>query len=56
MKFTKKHVGKWVATKGEKIIATDVGFGTLWKRISSRKDRGQIKFDLVPKGTITGYL
>ncbi|MBI3618875.1 hypothetical protein HY213_02455 [Candidatus Peregrinibacteria bacterium] len=54
MKFTKEHAGKWVATKGEKVIATDTGFQRLFKRMHARKDRDSIAYDLIPKGIITG--
>ncbi len=56
MKFTKEHAGKWVATKGENVIATDSGFQNLFKKMRTRKDRDQIAYDLVPKGIITGAL
>lgn len=56
MKFTKAHAGKWVATKNEKVVATDKGFLSLFKKMKARKDSDQISFDLVPKGKITGQM
>jgi hypothetical protein len=51
MIFSRKNAGKWVASKGEKIVATGVKLDTLMKKIASRKDKDSIRFDLVPKHT-----
>lgn len=55
MKFTASHAGKWVATKGDKVVATGKTFQEVKKKISSRKDRDSLWFDLVPKGILTGF-
>jgi len=56
MKFMRSHAGKWVATKGEKVVATDTEFGKLRARMETRKDRKMIGYDLVPQGHITGTI
>ena len=56
MKFTKEHAGKWVATKGEKIIATSEKFSGLWEKMNERKDSSEIHYSLIPRGMITGML
>lgn len=46
--FSKKNAGKWVASKGEKVIATGSKLEPLVKKIEKRKDKDAIRFDLVP--------
>ncbi len=54
MKFLKTHAGKWVATKGEKVVAASTDFAKLRTKMNTRKDKEEICFNLVPKGYITG--
>jgi hypothetical protein len=51
MIFSKKHAGKWVASNGEKVVATSRVLKTLVKEIETRKDKDAIRFDLVPPHT-----
>lgn len=48
MVFSKKNAGKWVASKGNRVVASSMKLTTLMKRVESRKDRQDIRFDLVP--------
>lgn len=48
MIFSKKNAGKWVASKGEKVIATSRKLDSLMKKVETRKDRDTLRFDLVP--------
>jgi Family of unknown function (DUF5678) len=48
MIFSKKNAGKWVASKGGKVIATNAKLEPLMKKIDSRKDKNSICYDLVP--------
>ncbi len=48
MIFSKKNAGKWVASKGDKVIATGKKLPALMKKIESRTDKNEIGFDLVP--------
>lgn len=48
MIFAKKNAGKWVASKGAKVIATSKTLSTLVKKVDTRKDKSSIHFDLVP--------
>ena len=49
MIFSRKNAGKWIASKDGRIVATGVKLNTLMRRIESREDRAQIRFDHVPK-------
>lgn len=49
MIFTKKNAGKWVASKGDRVIATSKKLDTLMKKVSTRKDKDAIRFDIVPQ-------
>ena len=48
MIFSKKNAGKWVASNGEKVVATSRELGTLVKKVGARKDKDAIRYDLVP--------
>lgn len=48
MIFSKKNAGKWVASKGEKVIATGAKLQPLMKKLQTRKDKDALRFDLVP--------
>ena len=48
MIFSKKNAGKWVASKGEKVVATSTALKTLVKKVEARKDKASIRYDLVP--------
>jgi hypothetical protein len=48
MVFSKRNAGKWVASKGERVIATSKTLSTLVKKVEARKDKAAIRFDLVP--------
>ncbi len=49
MIFSKKNAGKWVASKGEKIIATGTKLESVMKKIEGRKDANTIRIDCVPR-------
>ena len=49
MVFSKKNAGKWVASKGEKVIATSKNLPTLMKKVEARKDKAEIRYDRVPR-------
>ena len=49
MVFSRKNAGKWVASKNNRVVETSGSLNALMKKISSRKDKEQIVFDLVPK-------
>ncbi|MDD5056096.1 MAG: hypothetical protein PHZ00_07585 [Candidatus Peribacteraceae bacterium] len=48
MIFSKKNAGKWVASKGEKIVGTSHELGTLVRKVGARKDKNAIRYDLIP--------
>jgi hypothetical protein len=48
MVFSKKNAGKWVASNGERVVATSKRLSTLVKKVDGRKDKAAIRFDLVP--------
>ena len=48
MIFSKKNAGKWIASKDGKVIAATGKLPALMKKITKRKDKGAIRFDLVP--------
>jgi hypothetical protein len=52
MIFSKKNAGKWVASKGGKVIATDARLSTVLKKVKGHH-QDDIRLDLVPK---TPYL
>ncbi|MDP3975383.1 MAG: DUF5678 domain-containing protein [bacterium] len=54
MKFTGEHAGKWVATKGEKVLAMGGALTAVMKKVEERRDKSSIKYDLIPKGYIAG--
>jgi len=49
MIFSRKNAGKWVASKGEKVVATSKKLDVLVKKIDARKDKKSIRFDKVPQ-------
>lgn len=51
MIFSKRNAGRWVASKGEKVVATSRKLESLVKKIDARKDKDSIRFDLVPPHT-----
>jgi hypothetical protein len=56
MKYDRKYAGKWVAVKKDKVIASGSDFLGLHKKITARKDASSVRFSLIPKGEITGFL
>lgn len=48
MIFSKKNAGKWVASKGDKVIATSKNLNSLVRKIDARKDKESIRYSLVP--------
>lgn len=52
MIFSKKNAGKWVASKGEKVIATGKTLTSVMRTVEARKDKAAIRFDLVPKVSV----
>jgi hypothetical protein len=48
MIFSRKNAGKWVASKDGNVIATDKDLPVLMKKVSKRKDKDSIGYDLVP--------
>jgi len=48
MIFSRKNAGKWVARKGDKVVAAADNLETLVKKVEARKDHASIRFDLVP--------
>lgn len=54
MKFDKKYLGKWVATKNEKVIASDKTLTRLVKKLNSGAKDQNVKFTLIPSANITG--
>jgi len=48
MIFSRKNVGKWVASKKGKIVDSDYDIAILVRRIKQRSDRDSICFDKVP--------
>jgi len=51
MKFEKKHLGKWVAIKNEKVVATETTLKKLNKKVAHQKG---VRVTLLPKGLIAG--
>jgi len=56
MKFDKRYLGKWVAATKDKVIESDKTLTKLIKKVSNRKDSNQLRFALIPKGHIAGFL
>jgi len=54
MKFSKDVAGKWVITKGQKVVDSSKSLNALVKRAKKRSDQSEVRFSLVPKGCITG--
>ena len=54
MEFDKSHAGKWVATKGQKVVDSGRSLKALMKRTKTRKDCSEVRYSLVPKGCIAG--
>lgn len=54
MKYTKAQAGKWVASKDDKVIASDKTFAKLILKVKKRKDSKTLMYSLVPKGYIAG--
>ena len=54
MIFSRKNIGKWVASKGDKVIATSVSLKTLCKKVEQRADKSSIRYDKVPPGSFAG--
>jgi hypothetical protein len=54
MIFSKDNAGKWVASKGGKVIASTRKLPDLVKTVEKRKDRAAIRFDLVPPAPFIG--
>lgn len=51
MKFEAKHLGKWVAIKNEKVVASGTSLKKLTKKVETQKN---VRFTLIPKGLIAG--
>ncbi|MCF7844824.1 MAG: DUF5678 domain-containing protein [Kiritimatiellales bacterium] len=56
MHFKEEHAGKWVATKNDRVIDSGKTLESLRKKISNRKDTNEMRFALIPKRCIAGYL
>lgn len=56
MKFTEEHAGKWVATRNHKVIDSSKSLNSLMKKVEKRKDHAKVRFALVPKGCLAGFL
>ena len=54
MLFEKKHSGKWVATKGKKVVDSSKSIKSLIRKVSKRKDQSEVRYSLVPKGCVAG--
>ena len=54
MRYTKAQAGKWVASKDDKVIASDVTLTKLMLKVKKRKDSKNLMYSLVPKGYIAG--
>jgi hypothetical protein len=52
MVFSKENAGKWVASKGGKVLAADLSLPKVLKKVKGHK-KDDIRLDLVPK---TPYL
>jgi len=53
MKFKVEHMGKWVARKGDKVVAADQTLAKLRKDLGkTRKDAAELIYTFVPKGYI----
>lgn len=52
MKFEKKHLGKWVATKGHKVIASKKSLKKLITEVKKKDKSENIRYTLVPKGLL----
>ncbi len=53
MRFSCKYAGKWVATKREKIVASDDHLDQLMQKIEKKKNVG---IDYVPVGFLAGSI
>ena len=49
MIFYKENAGKWVASKGDRVVASGKALKTVMKKVEARSDKATIRFDLVPK-------
>jgi hypothetical protein len=47
MIFSRKNAGKWVASKGDRVVASSPKLQTLMKKVNSRADKEAIRFDLI---------
>ena len=54
MIFSRKNAGKWVASKGNKIVATNANLHVLMKKVQKRTDKNVIRYDLVPRAPFIG--
>lgn len=52
MKFPAKYAGKWVASRGNKIIASEKTLTKLVKKVKEQKD---VRFALIPNSYIAGF-
>ncbi|MFA5854742.1 MAG: DUF5678 domain-containing protein [Candidatus Gracilibacteria bacterium] len=50
MKIDKKYLGKWIAVKNDKVIASDKSLRKLTKSTADNA----VRFTLIPKGLIAG--
>ena len=49
MIFSRKNAGKWVVSKGDRVIASGTKLPALMKKVESRKDKDSLQYDRVPK-------
>jgi hypothetical protein len=49
MIFSRKNAGKWVASKGDRVIASSAKLPSLMKKVEARADKNALRFDRVPK-------
>lgn len=54
MKFEKKHSGQWVATKGQKVVASEKSLNKVMTEVKKKDKSDNIRYTLVPKGLLAG--
>lgn len=53
MKFESKYLGKWVAIKDNKVIASDTTLTKLSKKLKA-EDSSKLRYTLIPRNLIAG--
>jgi hypothetical protein len=52
MKFDKRHLGKWVATKGQKVIASEKCLKKVMSEAKKKDKSENIRYTLMPKSLL----